>query len=103
MIGDVVLSVLHISENINVNNVEIKFIQFDIFLGNSYEYQFIGPLLDALADLWTENPKEKFKVRQLLSFFRLNRNRPFNDEKLCAAQQKLVLSMTQTSHDAKTE
>lgn len=57
------------SEFVNINNAEEPFIQFDTVIDDCTRDQMFGPDLIALHDRWPDNPKEKFKLKQLLPIF----------------------------------
>ena len=84
VLGDVLSRAPHAPDNdVNVNDMEVPFIQFEDVIGEYDDDQLFGPIVRALNNTWSDNPKEKIRLKQLLPYFKLGGKRLFYNGKLC--------------------
>ena len=101
VLGDVLSRAPHAPDNdVNVNDMEVPFIQFEDVIREYDDDQLFGPVARALNKKWSDNPKEKFRLKQLLPYFKLDGKRLFYNGKFCVPR-KSVSTIMQIAHDSK--
>ncbi len=80
--------------------MEVPFIQFEDVIGEYDDDQLFGPVVKALNDKWPDKSKEKFRLKQLLPYFKVDGKRLFYNGKLCVPR-KSVSTIMQIAHDSK--
>jgi len=90
----------HAQEDTNVNDVEVPFIKFEDVIQDYEDDQLFGPILKALEGKYPKDPKEKYRLEQLLPYFELKDRKLFYNGKLCVPR-KSVSTILQIAHDSR--
>ena len=100
VLGDTLSRAPHADyDDVNVNDVEVPFIEFEDVISGYEDDQFFNPIVKALREEWPDDEKQRSKLEKLLPLFKYDKKRLLYQNKVCVPR-KCVSTILGIAHDS---